>query len=191
MAPKILKQYLIRIVPFFVLTFLAWRLLGLSKFYHILVALPLDLLNPRFDPTGFVQGAFVEGEEFVFRILCGGKHMELRIIADDLTSNTVLLVALFLSSPIRSVQKLYLTHFAAALVILYSIHVFSVAAGIQFAFMTNPEILANDAMDQPTTRLFAHYARFYEFMGMYLFVLVLWSPYVVRYLAHVRRRADD
>ena len=182
MTRKILKNYLLRIVPFFLLTLLAWHYLGFSKVYHTLIALSLDILYPSLDPTGFVQSVAIRGKEFVIHLLFHSKSMDLKIMADDLTVNTVPLIALFLSSPIKYAKIIYMINFAIALVVLFFIHVFTLSATVPFAFADNAEMYADSSLRQSMTWFLIHYTRFYELIGKYLIVLILWFPYIVCYL---------
>jgi hypothetical protein len=111
-------------------------------------------------------------------------------MGDDLTSNTILLISLFLASPIKSNAKPYVIHFASALAILFAMHVLAVAAAAQYALATTPEMLGQGGSGHPITLLLAHFAHFYELIGMYLFVVVLWVPYVASYLIGTRNRTE-
>jgi hypothetical protein len=188
MARKVVLLYLVKIVPSFVVVLVAWRALGVSALYHRLVAAAFDLLHPVFDPTGFVRGASVEGKHFLIDLTISGKGERLQIMGDDLTSNAVLLVALFLASPIKSNVKPFMVHLACAMVVLFVLHVGAVAATVQYAVATTPALSGPGGELGFASRWFAHYLHFYELIGTYLFVLVLWIPYVAGYLIGVRRR---
>lgn len=190
MARKVVTQYLVKIVPSYLVSLLVWRALGLAVLYHSLVASALDVLHPILDPTGSVRGVFVEDKEFVFRLWAGGKGVQFRVMGDDLTSNMILLVSLFLASPIKSNVKPYVIHFASALAILFAMHVLAVAAAAQYALAMTPEILGQGGSGHLMTLLLAHFAHFYELIGMYFFVLVLWTPYVASYLIGTRNRTE-
>ncbi len=115
----------------------------------------------------------------VLRILFQGKEIGLALTAPDITSNSVLLLALLLSSPVMPNPRLYAGFFAGSVVVLFGIHLITVATNVQFAFMANPEIAPGLAHGRLLSGVMVHYRQFYLEYGMYLFVLALWCPYLI------------
>jgi hypothetical protein len=187
MVRKVVIPYLAKIVPAFLVCLLAWRALGLSAIHNTLVALAFDVIHRLLDPTGTVRSVAAAGKEFVLGLSIGGKTSHLKIVADDLTGNTIVLLAFFLASPIRSSVKSFAAHLAGALGVLFCIHVVAVAASTQHALFSSPDVLGPGATVQIGTRLLLQFGHFYELIGMYLFPLVLWVPYIASRLMRSRR----
>ncbi|MFQ5511321.1 MAG: hypothetical protein ACE5EO_05680 [Candidatus Krumholzibacteriia bacterium] len=177
---------LIRILPAFLATMALWQYAGLAKLYHACLAVPLDVLLPAFDPSGLVKGVGAEGDDLFVRILYQGRRLGLSLTAQDITSNTVLLIALFLSSPFTPSLRRHLISLGGSLGILFIVHVVTVAANVQFALMANPEITTSPAGIGFLAGVVVRYRQFYIEYGMYLFVIVLWSPYFIASLARGR-----
>jgi hypothetical protein len=61
---------------------------------------------------------------------------------------------------------------------MFVLHAFTVFTVSQAALMTHPGVMATDPFSPAQIKLVYRYKVFYEEMGMYLFVLVLWLPYI-------------
>jgi hypothetical protein len=186
MVRSIVTRYLVKIVPAFLLSLLAWRVLHLSVVYHSIVAFALDIAHGLLDPTGAVRGVSVAGGEFVVDLASGAGTTHLKIVADDLTGNAIVLLAFFLASPIRSHVKSFALHLCAALAALVGLHVFA-AASNQYALATSGHFLGPVGAGGCGARPLLYYGHFHELIGMYLFPLLLWVPYMARRLMESRR----
>ncbi len=183
--------FLIKVFPIFFLTLLFWQYVGVSRFYHALIAGLLDLVYPPLDPAGITKGVTVEGGEFLVSILFMGKIHGLKIVAEDITSNTAMLVSLYLASPIRPRIRRFAKFLLVSLLILFAVHCLTVGATIQYAFMTSRAILGMHSYGPITTKLVDSYTYFYELIGMYLVVLALWFPYIVIRMAEQRKSGEQ
>ncbi|MCH7548724.1 MAG: hypothetical protein IH969_04155 [Candidatus Krumholzibacteriota bacterium] len=187
MVQKTVKLLLIKIVPIFLGTMALWQFGGVSKLYHACLVIPLNALTSVLDPSGLIQGATSNGDQILFQILYQGKRVWLDMTAKDITSNSALLWTLFLASPIRPLSKLYFTSFASALLILFGLHVVTVAAAVQHGLLTSTRIIT-PLQDRPVLSSFlVNYRNFYIEYGMYLFVIALWCPYIIAYLSREGR----
>lgn len=189
MTSRTIKRLLIKIVPVFLVTMILWHYAGLSRLYHGVLAMSFDGLLPLLDPTAMIKRVTLEGDELLLRILFQGRKIGLAVTAPDITSNSVLLLALFLSSPIKPNPRLYAGFFAGSVVVLFGIHLITVATNVQFAFMANPEIAPGLAHGKLLTGMMVHYRQFYLEYGMYLFVLALWCPYLIMVISRYRSAA--
>jgi hypothetical protein len=183
MAQKPIKLFLIKIVPLFLVTLLVWQRFGISQHYHSVVAAFFDLVHPVLDPTGLISGVTAKGSSFLVGILSQGRSATLEITAEDITSNTAMLLALFLASPVRPHVKAFLLYLFASLLALLVIHVLTVATTIQYAFMIGKV----HEFSASATKFYRSYTFFYERFGMFLFVLALWFPYITFTVARANR----
>jgi hypothetical protein len=177
MARKSIIAFLIKIGPVFFGLLWLWHGVGISHVYHEALAGLLGWVYPPLDPSGVVRGAAVEGHEILLRLLVGETKTTLAINAEDITSNFAMLAALYLSAPPRW-RRLAL-FFPTAVVILFLLHAVTVMTLSQEAFIGNPEILRLGGYTQAQANFFVGYNTFFEQMGMYLYPLVLWFPYVL------------
>jgi hypothetical protein len=184
--------FLIKVVPaFFVLLWL-WQAVGVSHWYHEALAVFLNWIYPMVDPTGVVRGVGVEGHDVNLRLLVGDAKTALAINASDVTSNFAMLVALYVSSPIRRRWRRFLTCLGAALVVLFALHAFTLVSVSQEAFSLDPGIRRLAGYSARVSHDAGLYNAFYEQIGMYLYVLLLWFPYILTTLRDTRKekRAD-
>lgn len=177
------KLTLLKIFPVFLGTIAMWHLAGLATFYHACLAASLDAFFPLVDQSDLVTGVTTHEGEFVFRVLFQGKETGLNMTCGDITSNSVLLIALFLASPIKPIARIWLASFLGSILILFAIHAGTAVATVVFAFSTNPDTASAFVGSATASRI---YTRFYVEYGMYAFVLVLWVPYFVIYLSRQR-----
>lgn len=178
MVQRPVLVFLAKVVPLVVLLLVLWQGLGLSHPYHKLLAGILDNVYSHFDPTGAVSGVGVRSDQFYFTLAVGGERVGLSVNAADITSNMTMLLALYLASPIRRRTKQFLVFFACSLALMFFLHAFTVFTVSQAALMTHPGVMASAPFGPAHMKLVLHYRVFFEEMGMYLFVLVLWLPYI-------------
>jgi len=156
-----------------------WQAAGVSYWYHEALAAFLNWIYPAFDPTGVVRGVGVDGHEVTLRLLVGDAKTALSINASDVTSNFAMLVALYVSSPIGRRWRRFLASLGVALATLFVLHAFTVVTVSQEAFSLNPGIRHLAGFSARISRAAGLYNAFYEQIGMYLYVLLLWFPYVL------------
>ncbi len=179
MARKPVLIFLAKVVPLFLVFLYLWHELGVAHGYYRLVAAVLDAVYPGLDPAGAVTGVAARGDELGVGLLVGANRQVLSLNATDITSNAALLFSMFLASPIRRRERAFLVVFTASAVILFLVHVFTAMMLIQKAFFTHPEIMAGGFFSGTDVKLVLLYTTFYEELGMYLVVLLLWFPYIV------------
>lgn len=177
-------------VPLIFLFLVLWQGLGFSRPYHELLAGILDAVYPRIDPTGAVTGVGVRNNEFHFSLLLGEDRVGLSINASDVTSNMTMLLALYLASPIRRRLKRFLMFFGGSLALLFVLHAVTVVSVSQYALMTHPGVMASAPFSATQMRLVPRYNVFYEELGMYLSVLLLWFPYILWCIFGTRDAGD-
>jgi len=189
MARKPVTAFLIKVVPLFFLFLYLWEARGLSALYHRLLAQVLDAICPTLDPTGTVARVVADGHDLLFRLVLGADRVTLRVNATDITSNTAMLIALYLASPIRRWKRFAVWMFCA-LVALFAVHVVTAVTVSQEALMSNPRVMAGSPFTRAQVVAVPRYNVFYEEMGMYLIVLLMWFPYLVTKIVEARRAAD-
>jgi hypothetical protein len=185
MARKALIAFLIKIFPLFLLILFLWQYLRLSHAYLAVAASVLNVIFPLLDPTGLVTGFDSDGISFIVHLSIA---KPLKIVGEDITSNTAMLLSLYLASPIRHYLRKFVIFFTASIVILFFVHCFTVCMTILFAFATNPVIMKRNPIGLTTIKAADNYVYFYELVGMYLIILALWFPYIGSYLADMKRR---
>jgi hypothetical protein len=185
MARKALIVFLIKIFPLFLLILFVWQFLRFSHLYHSLVASVLDIFFPLLDPTGIVEGFSSEGGSFIVSL---AKVKSLNIIGEDITSNTAMLLTLYLASPIWPYLRKFVFFFAGSILILLLVHCFTVSMTILYAFATTPSMMKRVPIAISTMRAADNYIWFYESLGMYLIILILWFPYIGICLADMKNR---
>ena len=185
MVDRRILAFLIKVGPVFLALLWLWHSAGLSAVYHRMLAGFLNVWYPHVDPMGVVAGAVAEEQEVMLRLLVAGRKTGLAINGEDITSNFAMLAALYLSSPIRRHWRLFLVHFASSAVVIFVLHALTVFTFSQQAFMSHPEI-AKLGYTRTRMNFTLHYNVFYEAMGMYLFVLVLWFPYILHVIRDPR-----
>lgn len=190
MARKPVIVFLIKVVPLFAVFLFLWHSRGLAGWYYRLVASVLDAVYPGLDPAGVVTGVAVKGNEFGVGFVAAAKRQVLSLNAADITSNVAMLFSLFLASPILRRTRVFLTHVAISVVVLFVIHVFTAMTLIQRAFMTHPAVMAGSPFSKTEIKFTLLYTSFYEEMGMYLLVLVLWFPYILWCLRGAAKESD-
>jgi hypothetical protein len=178
MAQRPVLVFLAKVVPLIVLLLVLWEELGFSRPYHNLLAGVLGVVYPRVDPTGAVTRVGVRDNQFYFTLIVGEERVGLSVNASDITSNTSMLLALYLASPIRRRTKQFLGFLACALVLLFVWHAVTVVTVSQEALMTHPGVMASAPFSSTQVILVPRYNVFAEEMGMYLSVLLLWFPYI-------------
>ena len=189
MAVKAVIAFLIKVFLLFFLILLVWQRFGLADVYHALVALVMTLVYPLFDTTGLVSNIGSADGSFVIELVERGvKRDTCTIVGGDITSNTAMLLSLYLASPIRLHPRKYLAFAGYALATLFVIHCFSLGMTIYYAFTTNPEITRRFPLGNFAGKFADAYVYFYEILGMYLFVLALWLPYIFYCIIEIRRR---
>jgi hypothetical protein len=179
MAHKRIVAFLIKIGPVFLALLWLWHSVGAARVYHEVLAAFLTLVYPGLDPAGVVQGVGVKEHELMLRLLVGKTKSALAINANDITSDMALLAALYLSSPIRRHWRRFAAYFPAALVVLFLLHALTIVSFSQEAFIGNPAIARLGGYTQRHADFLVHYNVFFEQMGMYMFPLVLWFPYIL------------
>jgi len=156
-----------------------WHARGVASWYYGLMARVLDAVYPGLDPAGVVTGVAVRGHEFGVGFVAGGTRQVLSLNATDITSNVAVLFSLFLASPILRRVRVFLIHFVVSAAVLFLIHLLTAAALIQKAFLTHPVVMAGSPFSNTGIKFTLLYTSFYEELGMYLIVLVLWFPYIL------------
>lgn len=189
MARKPVIAFLIKVVPLFFLFLYLWEARGLSALYHRFLARVLDAVCPALDPTGTVARVAAEGHDLIFGLVLGADRVTLRVNATDITSNMAMLVALYLASPIRR-WKRFAMWMICALVALFAVHVVTAVTVSQEALMLHPRVMAGSPFTHAQLVVVPRYNVFYEEMGMYLIVLVMWFPYLITRIVEARRAAD-
>jgi len=184
MVRKALIVFLIKIFPLFLLILFFWQYLGISHVYLGLAAAVLNVFFPLLDPTGLVQGFGSDGTSFI--VYLAGSHT-LKIVGEDITSNTAMLLSLYLASPILYRPRKFVFYFAGSILILFFIHCFTVSTTILYAFSTNPYIMRHHPIGATTIKAADNYVYFYELIGMYLVILALWFPYIAGCIAEMKR----
>jgi hypothetical protein len=185
MARKALIAFLIKIFPLFFVILLLWQFLKFSHAYMAAVAAVLDVFFPLLDPTGIVKGFDSDGIHFIIHLTIANP---LKIVGEDITSNTAMLLSLYLASPIRHYLRKFTIFFTASILILFFVHCFTVSMTILYAFTTNPDIMRRAPVGLTTMKAVDNYVYFYELVGMYLIILALWFPYIGSCLAGMKRR---
>lgn len=185
MARKALIVFLIKIFPLFLLILFLWQYLRISHLYLALVASTLNVFFPLLDPIGIVEGFGTDGISFIVYL---AKAKSLKIVGEDITSNTTMLLSLYLASPIRPYLRKFIIFFAASILILFLVHCFTVSMTILYAFASNPDIMKHHPVGPTTIKAVDDYVYFYELIGMYLIILALWFPYIGSYLTDMKRR---
>lgn len=178
MARKPVIVFLVKVVPLIVLLLVLWQGMGFSRPYHNLLAGILDKIYAHFDVTGAVTGLSVRDNQFYFTLTVGGERVGLSVNAADITSNMTMLLALYLASPIRRRRRPFLALFACSLVLLFISHAVTVVTVSQEALTTHPGVMASAPISATRMKLLVSYNVFFEEMGMYLSVLLLWLPYM-------------
>lgn len=190
MQPKKVALFLAKLFPAFFLILYFWQGLSLSTYYHRLIGGFLEWIYTS-DPHGMIKGISLQGEEFVVRIAAFGRKMSLEIVAADVTTNEAMILTLYLVSPVIGRWRRYLFFFSASLLLMFSVHSLTVASIIRHALARNPTTsLLVDPRSFWSLAAF-HYDNFYELMGMYLFVLGLWFPYIMTVIAELRRSSPE
>ncbi len=187
MARKTLIVFLIKIFPLFLLILFLWQYLRISHAYLALAAFTLNAFFPLLDPTGIVEGFGSDGISFIVYL---ANAKPLKIVAEDITSNTAMLLSLYLASPIRLYLRKFIIFFAASILILFLVHCFTVSVTILYAFASNPDIMERHPLGPTTIKAVDDYVYFYELIGMYLIVLALWFPYIGCCLTDMKRRGS-
>jgi len=191
MAQRAIKLFLIKIVPVFVVSMVAWQKLGISNIYHSLMASVLNLFAV-FDRPGLDGGLITEPGKFGMRCFYSGTMTDipLETFALQITGNAPLLIALYLSSPVMAVKRTYLVYFLIALLGLFLTHAVTSILLIQLGVMTTPgwsDIARFYDYGSGYITFLKYYKSFYEVFGLYVFVLVLWLPYVGTYVVRTNR----
>lgn len=189
MDRKPVVVFLIKVVPLFAVLLYLWHARGFSGGYHGLVAGFLYPFYPHLGPTGVFTGITADWQHFTVGLLIHAKTASLNINANDITSNFVLLIALYFASPIRESAKVFCAALGGAVVALFLVHGATVVTCSLEALMTHPAIIASSPFNEAETFLIPRYNVFYEEMGMYLVVLVLWFPYILWRILGVRGQA--
>lgn len=171
--------FLIKVGPAFFAMLWLWQAAGASYWYHEALAALLNRIYPAFDPTGVVRGAGVDGHDVNLRLLVGEAKTGLAINASDVTSNLAMLVALYVSSPIGRRWRRFLVFFGVALAALFVLHACTVVTVSQEAFSLNPDIRRLAGFSERAAHAAGLYNVFYEQIGMYLYALLLWFPYIL------------
>lgn len=179
MAKRPVLAFLLKVLPAFFGLLWLWHAAGLSSAYHHVLAAFLDTVYPAVDPSGVVQGVVARGHALLLKLLIGESRAGLEVNGDDITSNTAMLAALYLSSPILPRWRLFLGFLGGSLAALFLIHAVTVMTFSQHAFIGEPRIAPLVGAGERWTRFLGGYNSFFESMGMYLFVLVLWLPYLL------------
>ncbi len=189
MAVKAVITFLIKVFPFFFLILLGWQQLGLAEVYHAVVAAVMTLVYPLFDSTGLVNNIGSAGESFVIELMGRGVQLgSINIVGGDITSNTAMLLSLYLASPILLHPRKYLIFAGSSLAALFVIHCFTLGMTIYYAFATNSQITHRFPLGKLAVKFADAYVYFYELMGMYLFILALWLPYIFYCIIEMRHR---
>jgi hypothetical protein len=187
MGPRAALKLLAKAIPFYILILVAWQLLKVSHIYHHLIAWGLDWLYPALDPLGPVKGVGAGGGDLLVKLLISGKKLVLVIKAEDITSNTAMLLALYLASPIRPRLKRFFAFFIPSLFVLYLVHLGTAAASIKYAFLSNPTVTSLYPPSTFVARFIPLYKVFYTNVLMYLSILALWLPYIGFLMAEAAR----
>jgi hypothetical protein len=188
MERKTVIRLLIKLFPLYVAILLLWQYAGVSRWYHELIAAVLSQGYALFDSSGPVKGVDVKGAEFMAKLLVAQKKLPLFITAEDITSNTAMLFALYGASPMRGHGRAFASYLFSALGILFLIHLITVAAQIQYALMSNETIMQLFPAGALSLKVIPVYMNFYILIGMYLFILCLWLPYIMTVVMHHRKQ---
>jgi hypothetical protein len=189
MVVKAVITFLIKVFPLFFLVLIGWQQLGLAEMYHAMVALVMTLVYPLFDSTGLVNSIGSADGSFVIELMRRGVSLgSCDIVGGDITSNTAMLLSLYLASPILLHPRKYLIFVGSSLAVLFVIHCFTLGLTIYYAFSTNPDITRRFSLGNFAVKFADSYVYFYEIMGMYLCILALWLPYIYYCIIEVRRR---
>jgi hypothetical protein len=183
--------FLIKVFPLFAIFLYLWHAQNLAHGYYRLLAGVLDAFYPYFDPTGKVSGVAVRGHEIGIGLIVNAQREVLSVNATDITSNTAMLMALYLASPVWRRLRAFLLFFICASVLLFSVHAATVVTLSQEAFMTHPVIMANTPFTKTEILLIPIYNLFYVEVGMYLVVLILWFPYILRCIRTIREKSRE
>jgi hypothetical protein len=189
MERKTVIGLLIKLFPLYVAVLLLWQYVGISRVYHELIALVLGTGYALFDPQGLIKGIDVREGEFLVKLLAGGKKLPLFITAEDLTSNMAMLLTLYGASPFRGRCRMFARHLLISLGILFAIHVFTLAAQIQYALMSNETTARLHPPNSFLASVIPIYMNFYTLFGMYLFILGLWLPFIMSVVMRHKREA--
>lgn len=188
MAQRQILLFLIKIGPMFFGLLWLWHSAGLSSLYHRVLAGFLDVFYPPLDNVGIVSGVSVKGHELMIWLQAGTKSTGLAINGEDITSNFAMLVALYLASPIIRYWKLFLAMLGGAVLVMFLLHALTVGSFIQQAFAGHPEIARMAGFGKWHNHFHLYYGIFFEAMGMYLYVLALWFPYILYVIRDLRQR---
>lgn len=191
MARKPVIAFLIKVFPVFLGLLLVWHVLGAAHAYHRFLGAVLNVSYPLVDAADIVSGVRADGSDIKLQLQMGRKKAGLTINGEDITSNAAMLLALFLASSSRRRFASWWRHFALAAGILVIVHAVTVVTVSQEAFMTHPGISQIHAYSNAARSAVSYYNVFYEQMGMYLLVLVLWFPYFLTGLLRQPPRTPD
>lgn len=187
MERKAVLHLLIKLFPLYIAILLLWQFAGISRWYHELVAGALEWGYALLNGGGPVKGVDVKDGEFLVKLLVAGKKLPLFITAEDITSNMAMLLTLYAASPIRPHGRSFVRFLLWSLGILFVIHVCTAAAQIQYAMMTNQVIMRFCPASALSLKMIPIYINFYTLIGMYLFILGLWLPYITMVVLRNRR----
>jgi hypothetical protein len=185
MGVRTVVWFLVKVLVLLSALLVAWHQFALARFYHTALAALTDACYRLVPLGGHVHGVWAGGSEFLARVIVGGKSNTLHIVASDITSNFCALLALYLASPVGRPRRDYAAWLVGSVAALMAIHVVTVTATIQTAVAGHP---AYSAGPGPGARACGNYLLFYESVGMYLLVLVLWLPYVLVHMKVTRNR---
>jgi hypothetical protein len=87
-------------------------------------------------------------------------------------------MALYLASPLLGRIKPFLVFFGSSLGLLFVVQAVTLVTVSQEALMSHPAIMATAPFSAKQIYWIPRYNVFYEEMGMFLFVLLLWLPYI-------------
>lgn len=178
MIQRSLILTLLKLIPLYILFMLAWQVTPLSRYYGHVVSALTAIAYSICAGEGPVKGVVTRGDYFFVKLLIQGRRLGLDIVAGDITSNVAMLLALYGASPMMKTARRFALCLPVSLVIMIALHVATLAATIQYALMTQPEIMRLFPPGKLAVRLVPLYKGFYEVIGMYLFVLLLWIPYI-------------
>jgi hypothetical protein len=131
------------------------------------------------------------GHEFGIGFVVNAKRDILSINATDITSNMAMLFSLYLASPIRRRVRVFLIGFICSLIVIFFVHTFTVIMLSREALSGHPGIMALSLFSKGEVRLAVLYNAFYNELGMYLVVLLLWFPYILWCVRGMRGPKDE
>jgi len=151
--------------------------------YHTIVAGALDNLLPVFDPTGMVEGVRATGKDVLVRLGLDGQFVVLSVNLSDISNNMGLLWTLYLASfdwrQPRTGAAIAGSHLAGSVAFLFVVHLVTAATFTFEALMTHPLVMRGQPFSNAELSLIPRYDIFYEELGSYLVVLLLWLPYAM------------